>query len=228
MADLDFIPTWSLAIQETLRYRSPPPSISVPYLQLLALSEGHLLSSTETKRLYDSTSLTDISGISSLQPFPSTGPLHVYASLTPQDIVEPRLDFNAEGVEKGKSHDLRKAIMQLQFWCQWAVGFDRMPLARRRPGMEQWLQDGKSSDGLWSERSLIGSAFEGGKEEKIENQETSSSTELDQMKRMKQVSERVTIASLIDSQFERGFARASEVSNLEQAFEVNINDNKQD
>lgn len=81
--------------------------------------------------------------------------------------------------------------------------------------MEQWLQDGKSSDGLWSERSLIGSGFEGGREENIENQEPVSSTELDQLKRMKQVSSRVNIASLVDSQFERGFARASEVSNLE-------------
>lgn len=210
--DLDFIRTWTLAIQEILYYRSPPPSIANPYLQLIALSEGHLLTSKQVSTIYDSTSLP-LKSHSSLQPFPSNGPLHVFSNFTSQDTVEPQLDLHAEGVENGRSRDFRKAIFQIQFWCQWAVGFDRMPLARRRKGEEKWLED--EGNGIWSRDSMIGSGIlgedEGDEEMNSKSTQTLEGSEAEYLK-MKEASYKADLSSMINSDFQRSFSRASEVS----------------
>ncbi|KAI5480628.1 Rho guanyl-nucleotide exchange factor [Pseudohyphozyma bogoriensis] len=110
-SDTSQIPFHDLALQEIssgssklpfLRFAAPEPSIAVPFLQLVALSEGHVISPEALTKLYTMNSLGTIDVATLEGPsFPLTHPTYA-------------------GIES--SPDLRKSLNQLQFECQWAVG----------------------------------------------------------------------------------------------------------
>lgn len=85
-----------------LDFAPPEAAVAVPFLQLVALSEGHILTDADLRHLYDTESL--ISAPLILQDGPSQPIPHPWS---PPVRAAP---------------DLRRALVQLQFNCQWAIG----------------------------------------------------------------------------------------------------------
>ncbi|UZJ55337.1 hypothetical protein CBS101457_004657 [Exobasidium rhododendri] len=108
--DLSCIPLEELPIQDVLVFESPSAAQTIPFLQTMALCQGHLLSPDPLEQLYNTTrgsprSRWDVSRLI----IPSDGPLHPSTVLT-------SVDKKSRCGES--SPDLRQAIMQLQFYCQ--------------------------------------------------------------------------------------------------------------
>ncbi|TNY23810.1 hypothetical protein DMC30DRAFT_388948 [Rhodotorula diobovata] len=87
-----------------LSFAAPSPDLAVPYLQLVALREGHILSASTVASLY--------SRFSPSRPYP--------AWLTQQQPGERPLPHPLSSMPL-PSDDLRKALMQLQFECGWGL-----------------------------------------------------------------------------------------------------------
>ncbi|KAL8278204.1 hypothetical protein RQP46_009377 [Phenoliferia psychrophenolica] len=131
-SDASRIPFDNLALQpirldgftsDTLEFAPPEPELAVSFLQLAALSQGHILSTRDLQHLYDEESRltpTIIHQDGPSQPLPHPGSA---------DVRAPR--------------DLRRALTQLQFECQWAVGDPSggvgwMDLDPERAGRTSW------------------------------------------------------------------------------------------
>ncbi|ORY80273.1 hypothetical protein BCR35DRAFT_92911 [Leucosporidium creatinivorum] len=85
-----------------LPFDAPSPDLAEPFLELVALNEGHILPRTAVTSLYTSTErTTSLPWLTrgAADPFPHPFPT----------TLEP-------------AADLRQALAQLQFSCQWAVG----------------------------------------------------------------------------------------------------------
>lgn len=115
-ADLSLIPFDELALQKIvlgpdlstlyLEFASPAKELAVPFLELVALSEGHIIPREHLLHLYDSD---------------SRPPRHpAWLTHGPAD-AHPHPNPSSPAPEP----DLRRALAQLQFECQWAIG-DRM------------------------------------------------------------------------------------------------------
>ncbi|GAA5891931.1 hypothetical protein JCM8208_002941 [Rhodotorula glutinis] len=98
------VPSTSAPPANFLSFAAPSPDVAVPYLQLVALREGHILPSSTVDSLY--------STFSRSRPYP--------AWLTQQQPGERPLPHPLSSMPL-PSDDLRKAIMQLQFECAWGV-----------------------------------------------------------------------------------------------------------
>lgn len=88
-----------------LPFAPPAPALAVPFLQLVALHEGHLIDSASLAHLYSN----------EYSPAPDAD-RKSQAEQIPYPDAEDRI------VVEG---DVRRCLTQLQFECQWAVG-DRM------------------------------------------------------------------------------------------------------
>lgn len=86
-----------------LSFAPPEPSVAAPYLQLVALSEGHIFPSPDFVKLYDQT---------------TAAPLPTWYSGGKDWPAPPRLVDEAE--EGGG--DVRRALMRLQVECGWRIG----------------------------------------------------------------------------------------------------------
>lgn len=106
-----------------LHFAPPEPAVVTPFLQLVALSEGHLLSAPDLTYLYDVESRAPNNVL--LQDGPASPLPHPFSP-----AVRPL-------------PDLRRALLQLQFECQWAVGdnmggVDWMDLSKERDTRTSW------------------------------------------------------------------------------------------
>ncbi|KAK0544478.1 hypothetical protein OC845_005577 [Tilletia horrida] len=111
--DLSSIPIADLPLQTTLRFISASVDEAVPYLQLVALQEGHILSPKDTARIYESTT-------SSLKLEASLW----LAGLSSSGLVHASAPSSLYGIEKScsvgsavQALDLRQALLEMQFWC---------------------------------------------------------------------------------------------------------------
>lgn len=132
LADHSLIPFDELGLQQVvssadtppanfLSFAAPSPDLAVPYLQLVALREGHILSFSTVDSLY--------SAFSRSRPYP--------AWLTQQQPGERPLPHPLASMPL-PSDDLRKALMQLQFECAWGVsGAADVEGSVRAPGGEE-------------------------------------------------------------------------------------------
>ncbi|GAA5918474.1 hypothetical protein JCM1841_003986 [Sporobolomyces salmonicolor] len=113
--DISLIPTDDLGLQKisfpsspalasSLDFAPPEPALSIPFLQLVALSEGHLLTASSLTHLFIQNSRSSPNPPWLLNASRSRALPHPYS--------------NAPLV----SVDLRKAMMQLQWECQWGLG----------------------------------------------------------------------------------------------------------
>lgn len=105
-ADLSTIPLDDLPLQAILRFAMPASHIAVPYLQLVALYEGHQISAPLVADMYTNRAgaIEDLERDEELL-IADKGPLH------------PRLSVNVHGSKL----DLRQALLQLQFACEGAI-----------------------------------------------------------------------------------------------------------
>lgn len=147
------MPLDQLPIQEVLRFDPPSADIAVPYLQLVALAEGHALSKSSVEQLYSSTGCLN-AGADSLLPPSSDGPLHPKIELCTTERK------SSLGPTLGATYDLRCAINHLHYWCQWAVGASRDPLGLLPAARERWHSTGNdTTESVWSQDSLQGSGL---------------------------------------------------------------------
>ncbi|GAA5889128.1 hypothetical protein JCM5296_007173 [Sporobolomyces johnsonii] len=113
--DTSLIPTDDLGLQKisfpsssviasSLDFAPPEPALAIPFLQLVALSEGHLLTASSLTHLFTQDSRSSPNPPWLLNANPARPLPHPYS--------------NAPLV----SVDLRKAMMQLQWECQWGLG----------------------------------------------------------------------------------------------------------
>jgi hypothetical protein len=101
IADVSVIPFALLPFQQIilnsqtlpyLAFTAPCLSLVVPFLQLIALHEGHIRSAGSMAKLYD------------------------------QSIAREPSWIKRGEEEKEQGRDLRRALMQLEFDCQWGIG----------------------------------------------------------------------------------------------------------
>ncbi|BGP36274.1 hypothetical protein JCM10449v2_000172 [Rhodotorula kratochvilovae] len=123
------VPNPSTPPANFLSFAAPEPSLAVPYLQLVALREGHILPTANVTTLY--------SAFSRSRPYP--------AWLTAQQPGVRPLPHPLSSAPL-PSDDLRKALMQLQVECGWGVG--------GRASANGWLEAGKEGETRWSEGTL--------------------------------------------------------------------------
>lgn len=109
-----------------LSFAPPEPSIAVPFLSLVALSEGHVLPQADLERLYDTARAAKV-------------PLGQGQGASDWPLSPLPIDEAAVG-----GGDLRRALLRLQFECQWAVG-----------GGAAWEEEGKEGETEWSEGRLM-------------------------------------------------------------------------
>jgi len=86
-----------------LSFAPPEPSVVVPFLQLVALTEGHIFPQSDVAALYDQT---------------RAAPLPLWYGGSKELPAAPRAVDEAE--EGGG--DVRRALMRLQVECAWRVG----------------------------------------------------------------------------------------------------------
>lgn len=133
--DDSMIPLDDLGLQlvedgaSTLRYLpfdAPSPELAVPFLELIALREGHILSRTAVSSLYASTIHA------------SSLPWLTRGAADPLPHPFPTMPDPAA--------DLRHALTQLQFSCQWGIG-DTL-------GGIGWAQSSGENETVWSVGAL--------------------------------------------------------------------------
>lgn len=100
--DAAALPLADLPVQKVLAWAAPRPAVAAAYLQLVALAEHCVVSRASMRRLYESTAPApaDIE--------PPSGPLRPGTSPFPVDRV---------GADGRPAHDLRAALLQLQWIC---------------------------------------------------------------------------------------------------------------
>ncbi|GAA6055540.1 hypothetical protein JCM3770_006777 [Rhodotorula araucariae] len=123
------VPNPSASPSNFLSFAAPEPLVAVPYLQLVALREGHILPASTVSMLY--------TAFSRSRPYP--------AWLTTQQPGVRPLPHPLSSAPL-PSDDLRKALMQLQAECGWGVG--------GCASAEGWLDAGAAGETRWSERTL--------------------------------------------------------------------------
>lgn len=112
--DVSAIPTELLPIQETLFFQPTPTEDVVDYLEAVCLNEGHLVPRSDLHSLYEHH-----------RHRPPPVPMESFPHPTPsRPLPHP---------------DLRRSMLQLQFWLQWAVPC--------RDGGVSWLDLGQGKEG---------------------------------------------------------------------------------
>ena len=109
-----------------LTFDAPESAVAVPFLSLVSLKEGHVLDPAAVAALYESTK-RDLA-----PPWLIRGP----ADPLPQPF----------STTPAPSSDLRRALSQLQFECQWGVGdttggIEWMDLSREKDERTMWSVD---------------------------------------------------------------------------------------
>ncbi|GAA6007598.1 uncharacterized protein JCM10292_003938 [Rhodotorula paludigena] len=123
-----------------LSFAAPPASLIVPYLQLVALREGHVNAPATLSTLYESFSRS--------RPYPpwmlqQQAPLGGRGERPiPHPLAKAPLP----------SDDLRKALMQLQFECQWGIGGPGSGVGRTSKAKGH--ENGSQTETRWSEGTL--------------------------------------------------------------------------
>lgn len=112
VADIALIPFDDLGLQQVdqgadfsipyLTFDAPEPEVVVPFLQLVALDQGHIIDPSDLAQLYQSTKPDQVD--SWLLRGPADPLPHPFPTASPPSL------------------DLRKALATLQFSCQWGVG----------------------------------------------------------------------------------------------------------
>ncbi|CEH17719.1 Replication factor C, subunit RFC1 (large subunit) [Ceraceosorus bombacis] len=207
--DVDYVPLSDLPVQEVLQFCSPTPSIAVPYLQTIALAEGHMLDSDELAELYDTT--TTLHDPLSERRVAANGPLHPATELIHS---ERRCDIDSSPTV---SHDLRAALNQIQFACQHAVGVPRnVDGGLGEEHAEEWTPS--SEHGLWNLTSLHGCARAEGQDDKGEASCVVSETHspVDALKKVRLLGIACNARSFADAHLQRIFRRDSDLYEHEQ------------
>ncbi|KAG0141349.1 hypothetical protein CROQUDRAFT_718195 [Cronartium quercuum f. sp. fusiforme G11] len=101
--DAGLIPLDTLPIQQSLEFSPPPPSLTAAWLQVLGLLEGHLLETDALESFY-------------------VQHVYRYPFDCPPNPTTNNLGHPIPTQPPPARPDLRRTLIQLQFWCQWAVG----------------------------------------------------------------------------------------------------------
>lgn len=198
-ADLSLLPLSELPIQTVLHFQAPLPALAVPYLQLVALAEGHMLDADEVENLYVATAAAEAAAPSYL---PCDGPLHPDTSFANPD--------RASGDSGQVTYDLRHAIAQLSVWCQWAVGAERDPMGLKAHELEKWSSTQESA--VWSMTSLAGAYAENDDEEGETPAATAPADAPTLLAQLQALRKMADARSFADANLKRCFRRESDVS----------------
>ncbi|PWN46009.1 hypothetical protein IE81DRAFT_319377 [Ceraceosorus guamensis] len=207
--DVDYVPLSDLPVQEVLQFCSPTPSIAVPYLQIIALAEGHMLDSDELTELYHTT--TTLHDPLSERRVAANGPLHPATELIHS---ERRCDIESSPTV---SHDLRAALNQIQFACQHAVGVPRnVDGGLGEEHAEEWTPS--SEHGLWNLTSLHGCARAESRDDEGEARCVVSKPDspVDILKQVRLLGIACNARSFADAHLQRIFRRDSDLYEHEQ------------
>lgn len=101
--DVSAVPVDTLPIQKTLEFAPPSTELSSAFMQVISVLEGHLIERETLQQLYEQH-------------------VHRYPIDCPINPSTKSLTHPVPTQRPSAQPDLRRALVQLQFWCQWAVG----------------------------------------------------------------------------------------------------------
>lgn len=113
--DETVLPLESLPIQTILEFRPPPINLVARFLELVCLTEGHLINKVQLGHFYSD----------HVFRFPSELKLmrHRKSNVHHLEVFQHDVNYSTTDAKADRiGLDLRRSILQLQFFCQWSIG----------------------------------------------------------------------------------------------------------